>query len=733
MKNLNAAGGWKDYSGVFALLLLSIFATELAIMEIFSPFFARLGVVPGGVLDALSMVLLCSLPMWFYIFRMLPVDADPAGNRRSWVLLGQVLGGIFLVEFLVMLILPVLCSEPDSLTGDLTDACLTTLLCSVPLWRLLFRPDLRARIIPMMDAPLRLYVLLLGSIFFSDLLQELLLHYRNPASIVTSSYVADAFLTTLFGAPLIWLLVARPLNLAARSEKARVTAVYAQVIDAIVVVDSAGTITSFNPAAERIFGFSAQEMLGESAAGLLEGGEAALGDLMTRGRTSEPANQPVTELSCRRRDARLLVMTASVSRLNLAAKPEFLLIMRDITNRRRMEEALRESEHRFRQIFHQSEDAIIFFRPGSCQVLDANAKAEKVFGYSKAQLQEDGFEAICASVDQLPLDRLIAETEKERVLRQDFGCRRKDGESIIVSLRCKTMPLQGEVVTYCSFRDITERVRMDERTREIHAKLIQTNKMTSLGLLVSGVAHEINNPNNFILANSELLERISEDTLKALDEYAPERGREGIYLGGVPLAEVGEQTRRLLGGIATGARRVNDIVSNLKGFARQEHNQPKREVDLNQVARSAVSLMHHELIKYTDRFHLELQENLPPILGHGQQLGQVIINLLMNACQALPGKGSGIWLSTACDADSGLVRVTVRDEGQGMSPGDSQRVLEPFFTTKLDCGGTGLGLSISDSIVKEHGGTLEFTSRAGEGTSFVVSLPVAGQPTKEQQ
>ncbi|GFO59623.1 hypothetical protein GMST_19480 [Geomonas silvestris] len=730
MNDTAEAAGWKDYAGVFSLLLMAVFATELAIMQLFSQVFTRLGTVPGGLLDASCVTLLCAGPLWFYLFRLVPDQGGGVDRRGNWRILLKALLSVFLIEFLVMLVLPLLYPSTDSLASDLTDAALTALLYAVPLWRLLFRPELRRRVVPMMDTPLRLYVLLLGSVFIADLLQELLFPYRVGSLFFTPNYVVDAFISTIFGAPLIWLLVARPLKLAARSERARVTAVYNQVIDAIVVVDAKGTVGSFNPAAERIFGYPAQELLGESVTRLLEGGATALQVLMKRGlESAQRGGAPVAELTCRRRDGQPLIMNISLSELRLGEKPEYLLIMRDITSRRRMEHALRESETRFRQIFQQSEDAIVFFKPGSLELLDANEKAVQVFGYDTGELPAGGFAALCGSAEPPGLAEAIAGVSAEQGVRQEFSCRRKNGERIIVSLRGKAMVLQGIPVTYCTFRDITERVRMEERTREIHAKLIQANKMTSLGLLVSGVAHEINNPNNFVMANCELLSRITEDLLKALDEYLPDQGRSQIFLGGVPLDEVGEQTRRLIGGIGTGSRRVNDIVGNLKGFARQEQGQQRREMDVNRVVRSALSLMNHEIIKYTDNFALELAEGLPPVLGHPQQLGQVVINLIMNACQALPGKKSGIWVATACQERE--VLITVRDQGVGMSGDDCQRILEPFFTTKLENGGTGLGLTISDSIVKEHGGTLEFSSVPGEGTSFVVRLPAAGT-TKER-
>ena len=170
---------WKSIAGIFALLLLSIFATELAVMELFSPVFTRLGSLLGGFLDAGSVVLMCAIPLWFFLFRMQPADGDSTGLDRPWRQLAKALATIFLAEFLVMQLLPYLCPGEDSLTGDLEDALLTTVVCAFPLWRLLFRPQMRQRLVLNLGTPLRLYVLLLGAIFVSDLLQELLIPFRT--------------------------------------------------------------------------------------------------------------------------------------------------------------------------------------------------------------------------------------------------------------------------------------------------------------------------------------------------------------------------------------------------------------------------------------------------------------------------------------------------------------------------------------------------------------------------
>jgi signal transduction histidine kinase len=346
------------------------------------------------------------------------------------------------------------------------------------------------------------------------------------------------------------------------------------------------------------------------------------------------------------------------------------------------------------------------------------------------ELQEGGVSCLVRQADVAQVKRAIKSVRPDRIANLENIARIcSDGTEIVLSMRCKIMTLQDEDLVYCTFRDITERVRMEQKAQEIKAKLIQANKMTSLGLMVSGVAHEISNPNNFIMANSQLMAKIWEDAIEILRERHQEQGE--FSVGGIPFREVDAHLPQLLAGISEGTKRIKDIVHNLKSFVRQGQNTVEQDVNINRIATLAVSILHHEISKYTIKFHLDLEENIPGIKGNSQQLGQVIINLLMNACQALPSKHCGVWLETRFDAATAQVRITVRDEGAGMSREDSSRIMEPFFTTKLDSGGTGLGLFISQSIIKEHGGSTQFTSEQGKGTIFVITLPT-GKPASRE-
>jgi len=147
-------------------------------------------------------------------------------------------------------------------------------------------------------------------------------------------------------------------------------------------------------------------------------------------------------------------------------------------------------------------------------------------------------------------------------------------------------------------------------------------------------------------------------------------------------------------------------------------------VDVNAVLRSAVALLSNMIMKSTNLFSIEYGKNLPVIKGNFQRFEQVIINLVQNACQALPDFRKGVFVSTSYDEKRGNIVVKVEDEGSGIPPEMLPHIVDPFYTTKSDSGGLGLGLSISSRIVKEHGGTLTFTSEPGNGTRAEIVLPI---------
>ncbi len=270
-------------------------------------------------------------------------------------------------------------------------------------------------------------------------------------------------------------------------------------------------------------------------------------------------------------------------------------------------------------------------------------------------------------------------------------------------------------------REVLERERAVEQLRLHQQQLVQADKLAALGVLVSGVAHEINNPTGLLLLDLPTVKATLLDALEVLDSRRDALGEPA--LGGLGYARVREELPRMLDEMLAAARRIKHIVDDLKDFARREDAPRLEPVDLNAVARAAVRLAGNALRKATSRFQMELARDLPPVRAHPQRIEQVVVNLLLNACEALPDASRGVRLVTRCDGAAGWVTLEVRDEGVGIAPEHLARVTEPFFTTKRETGGTGLGLSVSSGIMKEHGGTLELSSTPGAGTTATLMLP----------
>lgn len=273
-----------------------------------------------------------------------------------------------------------------------------------------------------------------------------------------------------------------------------------------------------------------------------------------------------------------------------------------------------------------------------------------------------------------------------------------------------------------TIRDLTARKRLEETTRQQELQLIQANKMTALGTLVSGVAHEVNNPNQLVLMNARLLADAWEDAAEILD--ARERESGDFTLGGLPYAEMRENIPILARGIHDGALRIERIVNDLRDFARPRRKGAQTAFELNDAVQRALRLLSHQIKSRTHHLRVDLAPNLPSMSGDDQQVEQVVVNLVANALEALPDSECGIIVSTSFDQAARQLVLEVRDEGVGIPPEHLARLCDPFFTTKQDIGGTGLGLAITSSLVRATGGQLDFTSEIGKGTRTIVRFPV---------
>ncbi|WP_300160075.1 transporter substrate-binding domain-containing protein [Solidesulfovibrio sp.] len=262
-----------------------------------------------------------------------------------------------------------------------------------------------------------------------------------------------------------------------------------------------------------------------------------------------------------------------------------------------------------------------------------------------------------------------------------------------------------------------------EQLRQNQQQLVQADKMAALGVLVSGVAHEINNPNGLILLNVPILKKLNAEARRVLDDVYEEKG--DFPLGGGSYSRIRDKLPRIVEVVEESAQRIRRIVDDLRDFSRVAPAADHRAFDLGEVVEKATRLVGSSISKSTEKFRLETAPGLPKVWGNPSRIEQVAVNLLLNACQALPSPDRGIAVSTAAAPDGKAVVLTVADEGVGIAPEDLPRLTDPFFTTKRASGGTGLGLSVSAGIVKEHGGSLEFASEPGKGATVRLILPAA--------
>lgn len=268
------------------------------------------------------------------------------------------------------------------------------------------------------------------------------------------------------------------------------------------------------------------------------------------------------------------------------------------------------------------------------------------------------------------------------------------------------------------------RKEVEKRSSQIleqQQQLIQADKMASLGVLVSGVAHEINNPTGLLMLNLPLLKEAWVDALPKLEVYEHEHG--SFKLAGLSFNRIKQELPYLLDEMDQGTIKIRNIVNDLKDFARSEPDAIKQEVDINKVIQTAVRLVDKSIRTATDDFELGLQDQHLFIMGSAQRIEQVMINLIINACDALDDKSQSIRVSSELNLSQTHVIIKVEDQGRGIEEDLLPRLTDPFFTTKRELGGTGLGLSVSASIVQAHEGIMTFDSVKLLGTSVTISLP----------
>ena len=271
----------------------------------------------------------------------------------------------------------------------------------------------------------------------------------------------------------------------------------------------------------------------------------------------------------------------------------------------------------------------------------------------------------------------------------------------------------------------------ENKSRLHREQLFQAYKMATFGKLFSGVGHEVNNPATFIMLNAPILGKVWSSVVPILDSHMRVHG--DFKVGQMSYSHLKDRMPALVHNIREGALRIKAIVDNLKDYARPNVSTLSDDIHINKIIEKAIELISNLIHNSTDQFEVGLSDDIPVFRGNAQRIEQVIINLLVNACQALDSPQEPIRIATETDLQRQVVTVTVSDHGCGIAYGTLDRIRDPFFTTKRQSGGTGLGLAIADRIVSEHGGQMLFTSVPGKGTTVTVSFPVAGEQLATKQ
>jgi polar amino acid transport system substrate-binding protein len=262
--------------------------------------------------------------------------------------------------------------------------------------------------------------------------------------------------------------------------------------------------------------------------------------------------------------------------------------------------------------------------------------------------------------------------------------------------------------------------KLEKQNEEKLLKLMQAEKMSSVGLILSEVVHEVNSPNYCISLNAEALSEMWSDLKTILNEYVDD---DDLTIGNIRYEEFLERYPQIVKSIRVSSRQIDSIVRELRDFTEPRSFIKKERVDINKAIESTILIAGPFIKKATKKFRY-IPRQLPPVRGDTQKIQQVLLNVIKNGCEALSSNEKAVTVRTDLDATNKEVIINIRDEGEGIENGLLSKIVEPLFTTKEKKNGMGLGLYVSNAIVKAHNGFLDIESRPGIGTSVSIHLPV---------
>jgi PAS domain S-box-containing protein len=453
------------------------------------------------------------------------------------------------------------------------------------------------------------------------------------------------------------------------------------VSDAIYVHDLDGYLIYTNDAASKISGYSRKELSGMHISTLHHPDSARL--IEPRIRELLETGESTFEVTGLSKNGKLTPMEVHGALTTVGGSNVIISIARDVTERKRAQEALAFQAN----LLDTSKDTIVVHDTDGNFVY-VNDSACAAFGYTRQEMLKMNLKMVSGDAETARLIRpRLEEIVKKGHASFEVTNRRKDGSEISREIHDSLLVVGGKKLIVGIGHDVTEKKRMQRQ-------MIMQDRMASIGQFVSGIAHELNNPLTSVIGFSELL----------LQRELPGDVREDVKI------------------VNYEAQRTSAIVKNLLTFTRQQP-QEKQSILISDPIKAVVALRAHEQKVNNVKMKTDLPENLPLIRGNGSQLQQVFFNLISNAEFAVMEHRHKGTITIKAVRDGNVVRVSIHDDGTGISPENMKRLFSPFFTTKEPGQGTGLGLSICQGIVSEHGGRIWAESEKGKGSTFFIELP----------
>lgn len=477
-----------------------------------------------------------------------------------------------------------------------------------------------------------------------------------------------------------------------RQSEERYRALFDNSVTGTLVVDAETMkVVIGNQAAADVFGFSsAEEGIGADILDSVPPEEKEKVLDLVRKELFEHDSRQTFDLQAVTKDGRTIWISATGARITHGDRLAGLLSFADITERKLTEERLRQSEENYKTLFNSSVIGTIVLDAETKKAVMANQAATKIFGFSSPQ-EGIGLDPLdfVPTEDREMVREVIGQDLFEQDVRRtaEFRAVTKSGREIWLSVTAARIMHEGKLAGLVSFTDITEQKLQSE-------KLIQTERLASLGELASGAAHELNNPLTSIIGFSQLL----------MEREVPDDIREDLTL------------------INKEAQRAASVTRNLLTFGRK-HAPAKETNQINNIVDDVLRLRAYEHKANSIEIEKHLSPDLPEVMVDYFQMQQVFMNIIINAEYFMMNAHNRGTLAITTKERNDIVMIIFTDDGPGILPENLGRIFDPFFTTKEAGKGTGLGLSICHGIVTEHGGQIYATSQLGKGATIVVELP----------